>query len=86
MSLYVNRTLCEVLEEMRACFKTRNFASLSGLIEETQSMGNKMEAKLNDIADVKRYTEQRKDLYNEVGQLQKDIEKLEQKREDLKDD
>jgi hypothetical protein len=44
-----NRTLCSVLEEMRSCYKTRNFAPLKGLIEEAQIYGNRMEAKLFDV-------------------------------------
>jgi len=46
-----NRTLCAVLDEMRACYKTRNFAPLMGLIEEAQTYGNRMEAKLSDVQD-----------------------------------
>ena len=34
-----NRTLCSVLEEMRKCYETRNFAVLPGLIEEAQTYG-----------------------------------------------
>lgn len=45
---YPSRPLCEVLEEMRKCYETRNFSYLSGLIEEAQSMGNRMEAGLED--------------------------------------
>lgn len=48
-----NRTLCAVLEEMRATYKTRNFASLLGLIEEAQSMGNRMESSLYDQKSIK---------------------------------
>jgi hypothetical protein len=46
-----NRTLCSVLEEMRRCYDTRNFAPLSGLIEEAQTYANRMEAKLSDVKD-----------------------------------
>jgi len=44
-----NRTLCSVLDEMRKCYETRNFAPLHGLIEEAQTYGNRMEAKLSDV-------------------------------------
>ena len=56
---FPNRTLCEVLTEMRACYKTRNFASLAGLVEEAQSMGNRMEARIDDIKDVERWEAER---------------------------
>ena len=71
----LNRTMCDVLEEMRSCYKTRNFASILGLIEECQAMGNKMESKLSTIKDykwlqkeIKRLTKKKKDLQNKVGE------------------
>ena len=42
------RTICDVLNEMRSCYKTRNFSYLPGLIEELQTMGNRMEAALEE--------------------------------------
>ena len=39
---YPNRTLCDVLKEMRACVKTRNFSHIHGLIEEAQFMSIRM--------------------------------------------
>lgn len=47
-----NRTLCSVLHEMRECCKTSNYSYLPGLIEEAQSMGNRMEAALYDKGDL----------------------------------
>jgi len=43
-----NRTLCDVLEEMRECYKTHNYSYLMGLVEEAQGMGRRMEAGLWD--------------------------------------
>ena len=81
MSLYINRTLCEVLSEMRQCYETRNFCSINGLIEEAQSMANQMEAGLEDKADTKRWTRERKEAYEkhqkqvrESAELEKQIE------------
>lgn len=48
MTYYLNRNLCEVFEEMRTMHKTRNYSYLLGLIEEAQTMGNRMEAGLDD--------------------------------------
>jgi hypothetical protein len=69
-----NRPICSVLEEMRDCYKTRNFSYLKGLIEEAQSLANRMEAKLWTIKDfnrlekkIKKLKEQAKKLENEVG-------------------
>lgn len=48
-----NRTLCAVLEEMRSAHDTRNFSYLLGLIEEAQSIGNRMESALYDQSDLR---------------------------------
>ena len=67
-----NRLLCAVLDEMRECVKTSNFSYLSGLIEEAQSLGNRMEAHLYDIKD--------------LNHLHKDITALKKKKKKLKEE
>ena len=74
-----NRTLCAVLDEMRKAYETRNFSYLLGLIEEAQSMGNKMEAKLWDQKDFLA-------LKEEVAPLKAEVEKLKKERRALKSD
>jgi len=75
----INRTLCDVLEEMRNSVKTLNFGYMSGLIEEAQSMANRMEAKLMTIRDW--------DSYNtEVKQLKKEVKELERRKDLLEDE
>jgi len=78
----LNRTLCDVLKEMRNCVKTNNFSYLAGLIEEAQSMGNKMEAALADQSSATRAREvikeakkELRELKSEMGSL-KEIQKL----------
>ena len=66
---YVCRTLCSVLEEMRRCHETRNFAPLHGLIEEAQTYGNRMEAKLSDVQEYESLKKRYKKLKEEVDQL-----------------
>lgn len=44
---FVERYLCGVLENMRACVKTLNFSILSSLIEEAQFQGERLEAGLD---------------------------------------
>ena len=80
---HLHRTLCDVLEEMRACWKTRNFAPMKGLIEEAQGMGNNMEASLYEIKDLKKLREQyllarqdMKELNEEKAILEAKVEKL----------
>ncbi len=41
----------DVLEEMRDCYKTMSFGAMAGLIEEMQSIANRMEAGLEDKRD-----------------------------------
>ncbi len=47
-----NRTLCQVLEDMRGLDKSKNYSALNGLIEEAQAMANRMEAGLYDQKDL----------------------------------
>ncbi len=72
---FLNRTACDVLEEMRACYKTRNFASSLGLVEELQGMCNRMESKLSEIKDfewlkkeTKRLKILKKEKQSEIGE------------------
>ena len=67
---YPNRTMCAVLDEMRNCYKSRNFAGLLGLVEEAQTMANRMEASLWDQREIK-------DLRNEIKKLEKKKQELE---------
>ena len=73
-----NRLLCDVLGEMRDCVKTSNFSYLSGLIEEAQSLGSRMEAHLYDIKDFNR-------LHKDIKVLKKKKKKLEEKVEELEE-
>tara|TARA_R110000868_G_scaffold338869_2_gene599616 strand:+ start:1139 stop:1441 length:303 start_codon:yes stop_codon:yes gene_type:complete len=73
-----NRYVCSVLEEIRTCYKTRNFAPLLGLVAEAQTMVNRMEASINDKSDVKHWEVKRAELKAEVKELikqKKDLEK-----------
>ena len=66
---YPNRSICDVLSEMRKCYETHNFAPLLALIEEVQSMANRMEAALADKKDVKEWTVERDKLKDELEKL-----------------
>jgi hypothetical protein len=71
-----NRSICEVLSEMRKTYETRNFSYLLGLIEEAQSMANRMEAGLGDKKDVLRWSEERTKLKKEIKELRKEHKDL----------
>lgn len=67
-----NRYICDVLKEMRTCHETRNYGYLLGLIEEAQTLANRMEAGLEDFGDYK-------DMLRAKKQLKKELEELEEK-------
>ncbi len=66
----VNRMLCSVFDEMRECTKTLNFSYLMGLIEEAQTLGNRMEAKLYDMKDYEQLHQDIKDLKKKKTKLE----------------
>jgi len=73
-----NRYLCTVLDEMRECVKTLNFSYLLGLIEEVQTLGNRMESRLFEIKDFER-------LHKEIKALEKKRKKIEDEVEELEE-
>ena len=77
MSYGLNRYVCDVLAEMRTCMETRNFAILPSLIEETQTMVNRMEMALADMKDLARL---KKDIVNKKEELKKLEKKIEKKK------
>ena len=81
---YVNRTLCDVLSEMRKADETKNYSYLGSLIEEAQSMGNRMEAGLQDKGDVLSWTERRQELKKELRKLEQEIHNLKAQKKQLK--
>ena len=72
----VNRYVCEVLDEMRKCDKTRNYAILPSLIEEVQTMVNRMEAGLSDKKDLLKLSEERSKLKAEVEEIEAKLKEL----------
>lgn len=75
-----NRTVCSVLEEIRKVHETRNYSSLLGLVEEVQTLVNRMEAALHDQADVEYLEENKKELKKELKKLQDDKKALEESK------
>lgn len=67
-----NRTLCDVLKEIRTCHETRNYSYLLALVEEAQAMGNRMEASLYDKYDYNRLREEIKKLKKKKKKLSND--------------
>ena len=77
MSYFINRTACDVLEELRECNKTRNFSPILGLCHELQIMCNKMEAGLYDQKDIQKIAEKKSKLKEELKELEKRKKELE---------
>lgn len=83
--MYLNRTLCDVLEEMRKCCITSNYSYLPGLIEEAQSMGNRMEAGLGEKRDLAQWRKEWAEGRNDIKQLREEIRTLEEQKQALAD-
>jgi hypothetical protein len=66
-----NRTICQVLSEMREAHKTHNYSYLPGLIEELQTMANRMESALYD--------------QNDLDYARREVKKLDKKIQEMKD-
>ena len=73
--MFLHRTICSVLEEMRSCNETKNYSYLLGLIEEAQSMANKMESKIDLIKDFEEMKDKYKELVERKNDLKQDIKK-----------
>lgn len=71
--MWINRTLCDIVEEMRKCHKTRNYSYLPGLIEEMQSAGNRMEAALSDMSDFEEALDKKKEAEKELKKVKKQL-------------
>ena len=73
------RFVCDVLEEMRKCYKTYNFSCIASLIEELQSLVNRMEATLEERKSYFYWKDLAKEKEDEIEQLNKKIKELKNK-------
>ena len=80
----LNRYVCDVLDEMRTSVKTLNFAMIPSLIEEVQTMANRMEMALSDLKDLKLLKEEIVDKKEELEALKDQIKNLEKKKKKKK--
>ena len=78
-----HRTLCDTLEQMRQCHKTHNYAHLLGLIEEAQTMADRIEAALYEKDD---YREWRKKVKKEKQEFRRLLKKTNKLRKIAKED
>lgn len=80
---YPHRTICGVLEEIRKLDSTRNYSPLPGLIEELQSLANRMEASLDNQKDYFRVRDAFKKKKKKLLKLEKQIKQLEKTKAKL---
>ena len=80
MSYGLNRYLCDVLAEMRTCSEMRNYSFLLSLIEEAQTLANRMEASLYDKRDYTAIKKMIAEKKVELKKLEKKIEKKKKKK------
>jgi uncharacterized protein YlxW (UPF0749 family) len=73
-----NRYICDVLDEMRTCQKMHNYSYLLSLVEEVQTMANRMEASLHDKRDLRSLQKELRSLSAQRNTLEDEIEKLKQ--------
>ena len=76
----LNRYVCEVLEEMRTCTKTLNFAIIPSLIEEVQTMVNRMEMTLSDMKDLESLKDTIREKKEELEKIEKILKKIAKKK------
>ena len=79
--MHPNRTVCAVLREIRDLDERKNYSMLLSLVEEVQSLVNRMESSLYDKADYKTYRERAKKEYKKY----KKYKKINNEREDNND-
>jgi len=84
------RVLCDILENMRKCYETRNFSHLMGLIEEAQYWADRMESALEAAGDLVYLETQRlrakseiRDLNKQRSSLKLEVQKLELEKREL---
>jgi|TARA_B100001123_G_C14695995_1_gene783258 hypothetical protein len=80
MSYGLNRYLCDVLAEMRTCSESNNYSYLPSLVEEAQTLANRMEASLYDKRDYKAIKEMISEKKIELEKLEKKIAKKKKKK------
>jgi len=80
-----NRWLCDVVDEMRQCLKTLRFDIMPGLVEEVQSIGNRMEAAIRDEKEFDTLKDEIHDLKIQKRRLERQVKNLEDVKEELKE-
>lgn len=81
---YTYRTICDMLEEIRNCFKTHNYSPIPGIVEEIQSAANRMESALESAKQIPKIMAERSKKKDELRKIEKEIDKAKKKLDGLK--
>ena len=86
VSAWPNRLICDVLREMRDLLGPTDMRSgakdtFRSMIEEAQSMANRMEARLTDYKEGKQFYAIRKKCAKDIKILKKEIKNLQKTKE-----
>jgi len=68
----LHRTLCDVLWELRTCHESRNYGNLLGLVEEAQTMANRMETALSYKRDIREWELEARELGKKIDAMQEE--------------
>ena len=71
-----NRTICDILVELRKCDETKNYSYFLSLLEEIQSAANRMEAALGEAFDYEELIEKRRKLKDVMKKARESLKKL----------
>jgi hypothetical protein len=81
---WLNRTLCDIIDDARTCDKTKNYGPLMSLLQELQIRGNRMEAALGDLKGIKNMSEEWHKMKQKLKKLQNEVKQLQEKKKSLK--
>lgn len=65
--------IIDIQTKINICIHTKDFSNFAALLERYQSLGNRMEAKLSNIKDLKNLREEIKEAAEELNDLKKQI-------------
>lgn len=74
--------IVEISSEIKMCHINKNYATLPGLIEHWQFLGNELEAALEDKHDLQNVKEKLSRLKSEYKELQKKVKALTPEKDD----
>ena len=75
-SPYTTRYLCDILIDLRKCYKTRNFSYMMGLLEELQYRAYRMEQAMDLSSEIEYMEKERIRLKKEIKELREEKKEI----------